>query len=409
MALPAKDAPEEKSPYTINKALFEEASAIKDQMKMVQDRLAKMEEHRPDVSESVYFKVKTDYETQLDSVKAAFEAKCQEINNELKQLYQAQREQQTQLEGHQEILEEAKFRSMLGEYSDKKFKELEARQNKEISKYNEILNIVKDSIQQYEGILGHPFQPGAAPPKVARPQEPSKPQVAAPPVAKKLAPQPLKEEDTLRTKEAVSPPALSKKEAVVQEGKVGDELDMFLQSEGDYFTQESESLISEVVETEEPLVPETPATPETPSIPPVSTTQPVDDSISSILRDIPIEEEPSEVVTKVSEGSTSAKMDISQFPQEASLLLIEGDLDENEFVLSENTSIGRSPSNDVVLKENKVSRQHAAINFTDGEYILIDLKSSNGIFVNGKRVEEAKLKDGDQINIGSFKFQFNLS
>jgi pSer/pThr/pTyr-binding forkhead associated (FHA) protein len=89
--------------------------------------------------------------------------------------------------------------------------------------------------------------------------------------------------------------------------------------------------------------------------------------------------------------------------------LVEGELDESEFILGENTSIGRSPSNDIVLKESKISRQHASINFHNGNYVLVDLKSSNGVYVNGKKVEEAALKDGDEVSVGSFKFQFNLA
>ena len=135
----------------------------------------------------------------------------------------------------------------------------------------------------------------------------------------------------------------------------------------------------------------------------------MDDSLSAILKDIPFDEEPAQqsAVRGIGE-ETGAKIEAGSVP-EASLILLEGDLDENEYILAENTSLGRSPSNDVVLKETKVSRQHAAINFRDGYYVLVDLKSSNGVFVNGKRIDEMALKDGDEVEIGSFKFQFNLS
>lgn len=120
-----------------------------------------------------------------------------------------------------------------------------------------------------------------------------------------------------------------------------------------------------------------------------------------------VEEEASEVSQTANTESTGAQIDISGLG-EASLLLIEGDLDDPEITLSENTSIGRSPSNDIVLKESKVSRQHATIHYRNGQYVLVDLKSSNGVFVNGAKVEEATLNDGDELSIGSFKFQFNL-
>ncbi|MBL7685559.1 MAG: FHA domain-containing protein, partial [Deltaproteobacteria bacterium] len=74
--------------------------------------------------------------------------------------------------------------------------------------------------------------------------------------------------------------------------------------------------------------------------------------------------------------------------------------------LGENNSLGRSPSNDVVLKEAKVSRQHATINYIRGGYVIVDLKSSNGVYVNGEKVEEHELQDGDEIAIGSYKMKF---
>ncbi len=74
--------------------------------------------------------------------------------------------------------------------------------------------------------------------------------------------------------------------------------------------------------------------------------------------------------------------------------------------LGENVSIGRSPSNDLVLPAAKVSRQHAAINKYKDRYILIDLKSSNGVFVNGRKIDEHTLEEGDEISVGGYRFVF---
>ncbi|MBI2339478.1 MAG: FHA domain-containing protein [Deltaproteobacteria bacterium] len=74
--------------------------------------------------------------------------------------------------------------------------------------------------------------------------------------------------------------------------------------------------------------------------------------------------------------------------------------------MKDNVSIGRSPSNDLVLTAPKVSRQHAAINKYKDQYIIIDLKSSNGVYVNGRKVDEHVLMEGDQISVGGYKFVF---
>jgi adenylate cyclase len=73
-----------------------------------------------------------------------------------------------------------------------------------------------------------------------------------------------------------------------------------------------------------------------------------------------------------------------------------------------NCSIGRSAKNTMVLDSPKISRRHAIINVQNvGEFWLIDLGSSNGTFLNKRRVHHpVKLCDQDQIIIGDFVFTF---
>ncbi len=73
-----------------------------------------------------------------------------------------------------------------------------------------------------------------------------------------------------------------------------------------------------------------------------------------------------------------------------------------------NLSIGRSPKNSLVLDSPKISRRHAIINVQNvGEFWLIDLGSSNGTFLNKRRVHQpVRLCDLDQIIIGDFVFAF---
>lgn len=73
-----------------------------------------------------------------------------------------------------------------------------------------------------------------------------------------------------------------------------------------------------------------------------------------------------------------------------------------------NCSIGRSAKNTIVLDSPNVSRRHAIINVQDlGEFWLIDLGSSNGTFLNKRRVQHPmRLNPGDQIAIGDNAFVF---
>jgi pSer/pThr/pTyr-binding forkhead associated (FHA) protein len=71
------------------------------------------------------------------------------------------------------------------------------------------------------------------------------------------------------------------------------------------------------------------------------------------------------------------------------------------------TRIGRSLDNDLVLPDQSISRHHATIAVVDGGgFYLHDLGSQNGSFVDGRRVSEAALKDGDRIALGDARFQF---
>jgi adenylate cyclase len=71
-------------------------------------------------------------------------------------------------------------------------------------------------------------------------------------------------------------------------------------------------------------------------------------------------------------------------------------------------SIGRAPANQVVLPDDKVSRRHAVIHAQDvDEFWLVDLGSSNGTYLNGRRVSQpSRLWDQDRIEIGPFRVIF---
>ena len=89
------------------------------------------------------------------------------------------------------------------------------------------------------------------------------------------------------------------------------------------------------------------------------------------------------------------------------MLVVEGgpDQDETTHFLVGTTTVGRQPDNDVVVAETGVSRWHAEIVETNGGYNLRDLKSTNGTFVNSKKIAEGDhlLKDGDEIRLGAAK------
>ncbi len=70
------------------------------------------------------------------------------------------------------------------------------------------------------------------------------------------------------------------------------------------------------------------------------------------------------------------------------------------------TRIGRGIACDVTIDDSAVSRRHALVVQRDGAHVLLDDRSRNGTFLNGERVTEAPLRDGDVITIGPVPIRF---
>jgi hypothetical protein len=76
--------------------------------------------------------------------------------------------------------------------------------------------------------------------------------------------------------------------------------------------------------------------------------------------------------------------------EEVVLMAVEGEI----------VHVGRSPAADIVLDDASVSRRHALLTRRGERTVILDDRSLNGIHVNGVRVTEAELKDGDTIVVG---------
>ncbi|MGQ0507224.1 MAG: FHA domain-containing protein [Myxococcaceae bacterium] len=85
------------------------------------------------------------------------------------------------------------------------------------------------------------------------------------------------------------------------------------------------------------------------------------------------------------------------------LRFISGKYQGGEFPLKmeKQIVIGRSSELDMVLVEDMVSRKHAKITAAGGKITIEDLGSTNGTFVNGEKIKQARIKEGDRILIGT--------
>lgn len=78
-----------------------------------------------------------------------------------------------------------------------------------------------------------------------------------------------------------------------------------------------------------------------------------------------------------------------------------------EVELASHNTLGRHPSNTVQVLDRIVSKEHCHLDLVDGCYLLRDLGSLNGTYVNGERVSERVLQPGDEIMLGSTRLLFD--
>ena len=83
----------------------------------------------------------------------------------------------------------------------------------------------------------------------------------------------------------------------------------------------------------------------------------------------------------------------------AVLILGEG-VEQRKEIAGDTFRLGRNPLSEWVFEDGEVSRAHASIRWDGGNYRIIDLDSENGTYVNRRKVAEAELHDGDEIQLG---------
>jgi hypothetical protein len=92
-----------------------------------------------------------------------------------------------------------------------------------------------------------------------------------------------------------------------------------------------------------------------------------------------------------------------------SFAILKAEGEAGEWQLGLQTSVGRTPENEVCIPKPDVSRRHATITLTETGYVITDLKSGNGTYLNDERIEKKPLSDGDRIRVGSTRFVFKAA
>lgn len=115
-----------------------------------------------------------------------------------------------------------------------------------------------------------------------------------------------------------------------------------------------------------------------------------------------------DAVPSVGEPTTEMALEADLVRHPAVLVVTAGPKAGSRFELAETrVTLGRHSDSDIFLDDITVSRHHAEV-FRDGLVQHVkDMGSLNGTYLNNRRVEEAGLKDGDEVQIGRFKLVFH--
>ena len=113
-------------------------------------------------------------------------------------------------------------------------------------------------------------------------------------------------------------------------------------------------------------------------------------------------------VTRVTNDGDDDGPDLSRFlaKHHVALVVLDGPHRGAEYPLRrERTVFGRSRTSDLVFDEGTLSREHAAIYYRGGRFVLEDLGSANGCRHNGRSVHTTELAHGDRITLGRIKLR----
>lgn len=97
--------------------------------------------------------------------------------------------------------------------------------------------------------------------------------------------------------------------------------------------------------------------------------------------------------------------EVETFPRNAALTSLESG---KTYLLDQALiTLGRKLDNQLVIDDPRVSRAHAQMRAVKGQFVVFDLNSTGGTFVNGKRITQSVLYPGDVVSFGGVRMTYN--
>ena len=375
----------------IDTATIDELKKLRDQQEVLEGRLAKMEEKKDSVSPPVYDRVRSDYRDRLRELDEEARPLEEAARGEWARLREVfQRIQELQAEARLER-EELEFRHELGEFGEDEF-------DQQVESVEKRLEEHEDEIEQMETLRkGFVEAFGSEERLETGPGSQGVKTDAAPPPVPAEAEEP---EELVRASETRPSDAVAgEREAAGEVARPSESMEGLPPAPG---VPPPPAPVAEGEDDEGHEEEGWAAPDEATALGPIpGETEPTD---------LPLHDEPDAGATRVM--STAAPVseegaDVTRILRKPRLETLEGEDVGQSFVLGAlPVTIGRSSDNTIHLLEEAVSRHHAELIPGPDGFLLRDLGSENGTFVNGKRKKEHFLQDGDVVQIGLRKMVF---
>lgn len=389
----------------VDAAVIDELMALKKERDTVAERMSKMEAEKEKVSAQVYRRVRKDYETRsadLDRKAAPLKDRARREYAKLKKLLDGFEAAHVTAKLDQEELE---LRHRLGEFSDEEFgkkgdeiRERLERHARELEEAGEVRQRFVAAFDSEAELAAPPEPPPAPAPAAAPPPEPT-PVVAAPaptPTEPAVEPAAAMPAATVIAPAAPPPPPVSSLGPLAPAAMASPlPIDPAAITAPQLIAAPNDATII--------------AGPTPPPAPPPPKPVATGPLAPSPAADVPAQDgtvilSPAALAPPPAPAAPGKTVVLSL----ARLMAIDTDLGAPEFPLEPLSFVGRTPDNQVRLNKPAVSRRHAQLSQTENGWLLKDLQSENGTWVNGDRIRERLLAEGDRVQFGTVRLVFRL-
>lgn len=361
-------------------------------------RLRKAENEKNSVKPGIYERVRKEYEGMLEGVLKELIPLQADIDGSIKDWSQQLRDIESRAKEIHDKLEEMEFRHRVGEFETDQYMKLETTLKKQFAELTQQGGEFRSLLEQVEAAKvgskttagsGSPQEPVRSEPEAAprRPMPSERPPI--------ITPQPPNTGPAaIPSKRPAAWPAKAPEPSPVPVGKAPNPSPAASRQISQPETEDIIDISSWTKEFQrdrsaKPVVPplKKPTADRTPPSPPRLRTAPAPSA----------DRTPTPSSTAGAMGETSAVQ--TGFPV---LIIVGGPGAGKKLPLVPMTmTVGREHDNNIELKDEDVARYHARISFQRGQYVLQDLESSSGTWVNDERISETVLKQGDKIRVGA--------